>query len=694
MSNSNSFQLFKSNFMGQFGQPKLDQRTTYYAIACYVVSILPLLSYLPVWMSVFLLGAAVYRRCMLHYNGLQVPKFFAAFVFFIFVVTTLLSYGVLWGKDAGGLLFCGLYGLKLLETHNRKDYYVLITFSYFLLALSLLFSQSIIMCLFVLIQFGWVTYCLLEGHRSSRSSKVKSMKLLFKIILMAMPLVVFLYLFFPRIQTPLAITVLDGKSGFSEEVAPGSVTRMISDPRPAFRVTFPDGQIPSHSELYWRGTVLWRTLDGMKWVRGEGIRQHEPTLQVISDVDHEDLRSDFDRIYRQEILLLPHYEEWLMALDFPVAIPSYSRGYAGRIIAYPNKVRKKIRYEVISSSDSSSKDASEAFLEKALELPYRSTLSNRVVRLVQDLRASANEEEIVQNILDYYADNEFQYTLNPAVLSGDALDAFLFEEREGYCEHYSASFATLARACGLPARIVVGYMGGQWNDYGQFMMVRQQDAHVWNEVWLKGRGWVRVDPTSVVSPERIESGINNLRESMGSGLIFSVGENEFEVFKPGWMPEWLSKPLDETSARWDQANAKWDDFLGYDASRQLSVVQRLGFSPSNALMVLILAMIFGSIFLLMLMNWSIFRKKNKDPVLQEYEELAAYLRKNDLSPQKAEGAFTYLNRIKGNLDGSKQLSLEHFRDLYLILRYGEISDLTAISQAVKELKKLRKQVCS
>ena len=616
------------------------------------------------------------------------------FLFLSLLLFTLLSYGLLWGKDAGGLLFCGLFGLKLLETHNRKDYYVLITFSYFLAALSLLFSQSIIMCLLVLLQFSWITYCLLQGHQTSRSLKTESLKLLFKIFLIAMPLVLFLYVFFPRMPTPLALAVLDGQSGFSEEVSPGSVTRLISDPSPAFRATFPDGEVPRHSELYWRGTVLWRTLDGMKWVRGEGIKLYESSFKAISDMNLETLSNEYDRIYRQEILLMPHYEEWLMALDFPVAIPRYSKGYAGRIITHNKKVRNKVRYEVISASDSSLRDISENFLEKALELPYSKTLSNRVVKLAQELSASANGTEIIENILNYYSDNDFQYTLYPGVLPSDALDAFLFDERKGYCEHFSASFATLARACGLPARIVVGYMGGEWNDYGQFLMVRQRDAHVWNEVWLEDQGWVRVDPTAVVSPQRIESGINELRTSIGRGLTVTVGSNEVEVFKPGWMPEWLSKPLDETSARWDQANAKWDDFMEYDAEQQSSMMEKLGVSSSHTMIALVGILALGVFFTLVLIIWSVFSRKHKDAILLEYEKLTYHFRKQDLPPEKAEGAFTYLNRIRNELDITRQKLIGQFRDLYLVARYDDISRIGSISHAVAELRTLRKKICS
>lgn len=684
--------FFKAGTKVAGNSPPLEKRTIYYAIACFAVSVFPLVTYLPIWMTLFLIGAGVYRGYLMPHYQWQVPRFFAASAFFVFAVMTYFIYGALWGKDAGGLLFTALYGLKLLETRHRKDYSVFITFSYFLAVLALLFSQSIIMCLMVLFQFVWITYCLLMGHGTPSlfltKTSPKAFHLLFKILLGALPLIIVLYVFFPRIQKPPGFTLLDGKSGFSDKLAPGSFTRMIADTSPAFRVTFLDGNIPVESELYWRGTILWRTLDGMKWIRGEQREQHQGPFNLITDLKHEALKKQHNQIYHQKIMLMPHYEEWLMALDAPVAISRYSRKYAGGVIAHTDKVRKKMRYEVISVPAFSTQDLSQSLLKKALELPYRTHLSSRIINLVEELRTASSDEAIVQNILNYYKENDFKYSLFPQELPKHALDTFLFENREGYCGHYAASFATLARACGLPTRIVVGFMGGDWNPYGEFMLVRKKHAHVWNEVWLEDQGWVRVDPTSVTHPEYMESNIDNTSTDVEDTLTLNVGAYELEV--P--MMAWFSKPLEEISARWDQVNAKWDDFLEYDAGRQLSLIEKLGFSSANALLVLLGTLVVTGMASSGIIVYYIFTRKTKDSILQEYEKLKTYLHKRKLAPTHAEGAFTYLSRIQKDLEVSKRNPLERFRDLYLVTRYGNNTDVDTLSQAIVELKSLRKQI--
>ncbi|MEM9400358.1 MAG: transglutaminase domain-containing protein, partial [Verrucomicrobiota bacterium] len=274
-----------------------------------------------------------------------------------------------------------------------------------------------------------------------------------------------------------------------------------------------------------------------------------------------------------------------------------------------------------------------------------------------------------------------------------ALEEFLFEDRSGYCEHYAASFAILARACGVPARVVAGFLGGEWNKHGQFMVIRKQFAHAWNEVWIEDRGWVRIDATSVISPQRIEAGFNAVRMSMGRGLTFSVAGNQFEAFRPGWMPEWLSRPLDETTERWDQANAQWDDFLGYDVGQQLSIFQNFGLNQMASALVLTGSLILGIAFVLAWVFWIVFVQKQEDGVLKQYEMLMLYFRKRNLGPDQSEGAYTYLDRLQKYLDEANRDLLTQFRDLYLVLRYGKTPDKLFYSNALNQLKLLRKKIC-
>src|SRR5690606_25782031 len=132
----------------------------------------------------------------------------------------------------------------------------------------------------------------------------------------------------------------------------------------------------------------------------------------------------------------------------------------------------------------------------------------RAVEMARSWRSQGlGDEEIVDRALRMFNEQEFYYTLQPPLAVDDAIDQFLFETRQGFCEHYAAAFTVLMRAAGIPARVVTGYQGGTLNPVGGYVIVRQRDAHAWAEVWLGEKGWVRVDPTAAVAPNRILGGI-------------------------------------------------------------------------------------------------------------------------------------------------------------------------------------------
>ena len=121
---------------------------------------------------------------------------------------------------------------------------------------------------------------------------------------------------------------------------------------------------------------------------------------------------------------------------------------------------------------------------------------------------AGSDAAFIAAVLAKFRDEEYFYTLEPPRLQLDSVDDFLFNTRRGFCEHFASAFTMLARAAGIPARVVTGYQGGEYNPMGGYLLIRQSDAHAWSEVWLEGRGWVRVDPTAAVAPERVERGLD------------------------------------------------------------------------------------------------------------------------------------------------------------------------------------------
>src|SRR3546814_1255653 len=115
--------------------------------------------------------------------------------------------------------------------------------------------------------------------------------------------------------------------------------------------------------------------------------------------------------------------------------------------------------------------------------------------------AGDDDAAIVERALAWIR-SDFIYTLSTPLPGRHSVDEFLFDQQAGFCEHFSSAYVVLMRAAGIPARVATGYVGGYHNRYGDYWLVRRSDAHAWAEVWLEGRGWVRVDPTAAVPPDR------------------------------------------------------------------------------------------------------------------------------------------------------------------------------------------------
>jgi transglutaminase-like putative cysteine protease len=188
----------------------------------------------------------------------------------------------------------------------------------------------------------------------------------------------------------------------------------------------------------------------------------------------------------------------------------------------------------------------------------------RTLALALQLRRRAGSDiAFVQAALAFLRTGGFTYSLTPPPLGPDPVDDFLFDTRTGFCGHYASAFVDMMRAGGVPARVVTGYLGGEWNPYDDMLTVRQSDAHAWAEVWLADRGWTRVDPTAVVAPERLYRGILDL---LPSGI--SAPERLLHTWP------WLNTALQ----RWDALNGWWNErVVGFNYRSQLNLLSALGF---------------------------------------------------------------------------------------------------------------------
>jgi transglutaminase-like putative cysteine protease len=403
-------------------------------------------------------------------------------------------------------------------------------------------------------------------------------------------------------------------------MAPGSISRLSLSEEVAFRVVY-TGTPPRREQMYWRGPVLW-LFDGRTWTPGRGTQTSAPQFTELSQpIDYS-------------VTLEPHNKRWLFALEMPDRLSVPARLTDDFQLLRRDALKERLRYEARSHlSYRANPREAEAQLQRALQLPRG--LNPRAQELARRWRAEGtNDAALVRAALDHFNRENFRYTLEPPLLtSSNGIDEFLFETREGFCEHYAGSFVFLMRAARIPARVVTGYQGGEYNDVGGYYIVRQSDAHAWAEVWLSGQGWLRIDPTAAIAPTRIER-----------GLAESVQNTAALPFMARSAPQWLR----ELRLNWDAVANRWNQWvLGYDSELQFAFLTRLGMEDITW-QKLALNMTFAlglviAVFALFMLRHLIARRP--DPVQAAWLKACRKLAKAGLPRAPHEGAQDYAERI-------------------------------------------------
>ncbi len=579
------------------------------------------------------------------------------------VIGIAISHGGLFGRDASVSLLAAMMALKLLESHTRRDAMLLVFLAFFLSLTSFLFSQSIAAGTYLLIPMVALVGTMISvNHPNGALPSRTVLRLASTLLLQGAPIMLFLFLLFPRIQGPLWGVPQDAYSsmtGLSEQMSPGTISQLSRSDSPAFRVAF-QGTPPDPGNLYWRGPVFWH-FDGTTWTVGEASQ----ALAL------ESTRAESPPI-NYTVTLEPHNRRWLFMLDLPAIVPSEARLTHDRQLLANQPVRTRIRYAGRSSLSYTlgSTLQPEARLQ-ALQLPAGVNPRTR------DLAATWRNEtpgQVVAKALALYREQPFRYTLNPPLLGQHAVDEFLFVTRSGFCEHYAGSFVFLMRAAGVPARVVTGYQGGEINPTDRYLLVRQADAHAWAEVWLDGRGWVRIDPTAAVAPQRVESGV---------ATALPAGEPVPPLMRADM--RWLR----QLYLRWDAANNRWNQWvLGYDQERQMALISRLKGSAATweDLIQWMLISIGSAISLIAAML--LIRRRPRDPLERAYLTFQRRLARAGVQRLPHEGPLDFGARAA--LQCPQQA--ETIREItvhYAHLRYGAKStphDLNTWMQRIRNFK--------
>lgn len=553
------------------------------------------------------------------------------------------------GRDAGTSLFVLGLGLKLLEIKSLRDLY-LIVFLAFIVACSLfLYEQSILMAAYILVVCCTLLATLVTMNSLHPQTWV-ALKKSALIIVQALPIAAVLFVLFPRIEAPrwmLFKNDTQAKLGLSDTLEPGSISDLSLSAELVFRVKF-KGDIPPPELRYWRGPTFSYT-DGKRWTH-TGDYVVNPAL----DTPHFT-----GKAYQYTVLMEPQAKNWVYALEMPVKFSNNLDQNATYQLITRELPDKRIEYQMTSHTDYNTGYLTKSELRDNLQLPR--SPSSEIKTLVTQLHGFDHPPEVfIQTLLDYFKNEKFYYTLKPPLMEKNPIETFLFKTRYGFCSHYATAFVYLMRVAHIPARVIGGYQGGEMNKVGQFLEVRQADAHAWAEVWLKNKGWVRFDPTAAIAPERVERGVNVEQQLANQAVDFSpVISNNFAL-------AWLK----QAQQAWQTVDYSWQRWvINYDRANQSAFLASLGIRDLRVVLYAMLCMITG---ITALLAWWLLKnnQRHTDKVVRVYDKFCQKFAKVALERRSNEGAQDFAVRASLSLpEYSEQINT--ITAIYLKLRYGK-----------------------
>lgn len=596
------------------------------------------------------------------------PRWMLILILLTSLALLFLAFKGRFGRDTASCMLALMLAMKCLETGSMRDLRAVMGFALFLPFAALLNSQKpLIVALALLSIVFWTLLLQFTSTGQLRFPQRRPMFLLKRQAMqlaLALPLAMALFWLFPRIATPLwgLPNLANQVGGLGDSMTPGQWLDSLVDDRIAFRVTFASPP-PLPGQRYWRGPVLW-DFDGKEW-----RRQSWDSLPVEFN-NNDSATSASSIVY--SVSLEPTDRQYLPVLDWPrtAQAPFFLTQEASLYSDKP--IQKLTQYNAESwTSRSPINTLNDSQRRRALALP--AGLNPRSVALAKQWRQeSIGDRAYIDRVLQWI-NADFRYTLATEEPGLNGADEFLFNQKEGFCQHFSSSFAVLMRAAGIPARVVTGYAGGYKNPYGDYWVLYQKDAHAWNEVWLEGEGWVRIDPTAAVAPENI---LDTLTSSTGAESYF--GERS------------LLSPLLDFS---DFMTSRWNDWvIGFNAARQMDLLKGFGAGQLKQWQLLLVLLLLSAMLSYAVFYYWLHRKSlPSDPVEAAWQELMAALRRYGIGKMAHETAADFGMRFPSGLTFSEQL-----RDVagdYSKWRYGMTEGDELQSRAlIAKLIELTKQV--
>jgi len=578
-----------------------------------------------------------------------------------------LARGSLVGLDAGAALLIAAFILKMLEMQTRRDALVLIFLGFFCVAVGYLFEDGLLWGVFTLLPIVTLLAALIGLQQSSLASKpAGTLMLASKLLLQAVPLMLLLFLFFPRLDPLWSLPQPSNKAltGLSDSMAPGDIAELSKSAALVFRASF-DGPIPPRDQQYWRALTL-EQFDGRRW--SQSSRAQVP--------DAPDWRKTGDKL-SYSVVLEPTGKPWLMTLDVGVPDLEGVRQMTDFRWQRRRPIDQSMLYTVNSWPDAVRETAlSDGGRMQDLQLPAKGNPEAR--EWAADLhRRYPKPDALVDNLLSYFTEQPFHYTLKPPALGPNSIDDFLFGSRAGFCAHYAGAMTFVLRAAGIPARVVAGYQGGELNPDGHYISVRQLDAHAWVEYWQAGVGWRSVDPTAAVAPARIEQG---LEQALAPDEEF-LADSPMSALRYRHLA-WLNS----IRLSWDNLNYGWQRWvLGYQGQQQLQVLGRWFSGVQAPVFAGGAAAILALLALWLFKPW----RRESDSQLRLFAAFERLLARQGLRRQAGEGAQAFALRAAQRFPAHAD-AIEAFAKEFEAQRYAGASG--SVGHLRRRLKYLRRRL--
>ena len=643
----------------------IPRRPLLWMAAALVFTLPPFFDSLAIWVpSLFLLSLAL--KFWMEPKGYRLRSVVLKLMLVATALTTaLITYASPRSVETGISLLVVLMSLKILEAHTAREFRVMVLIGWILCLCGLFLSQDFTTALCLLIAFALLVVALVQFHRGTAPGAIwPPVRTTCKLLLQASPLVVLFFLVFPRINAGLRLELRPFRSantGFSDRLSPGRIAALANSSEVAFRAEFPGSSTRPPGPMYWRGVVMWHC-DGMEWRAPDPPRPKAPSnTPEVAGRRGLSVQSPNAKEIEQRITLAPNGARWMFALDRPIKTVRGVMLARGDYLWSLQPIRKSRQYDVASSELSGNELTAK---ERADSLEVPASISPTVRDLAYSWRVQNHDPRgVISSALRFYRTQGFSYSLTPG--DYEDLEEFLFRRRVGFCEHYAASFATLMRLAGIPARVVVGYLGGEYNDLGHFILVRQADAHAWCEVWLPENGWTRVDPTSAVAPGRASLDLTSFLET-------SIASGQMGVRRNAWIARLLRSGV-FTNLRfiWQTLSYEWDTrVLAFDADVQDVFLTSMGIGSGGPVFLMIEILQVAIALLAIYFAWMQLRTRSRaDRVKALYEYFCRKTARLGVPRDPCEGPLDFARRAALSLPNESS-RIRQIADTYILLRYA------------------------